>query len=628
MKRKTKKVFSAILSVLLFAGTTALFTGCFKPNITPQQRYIDARDGFTDALSRSPLRLLPEIADADGINCDITIDKGDGSSPLLVNVYAAKNGDDSVETVTAEYEGQKYSLRNELLGGELYQSYPASTDDYLIFDGEMKDYVEAIGDLFDVNSDGILRVTSKYATPERITMAEEQIEIDGKTVAAEKYTLSLDRDVLEEICDDLVPEELFDRVADAEEELDKVIDRIDRNRIFDFKEDSKYTASFWQVRGATRKAEFSASEEDKSVTLTADIKSDVDSVLIDFVLSAEEDEKLTFGLPVSVSYTEKDGKFDWRLTVDTANAVIPEIDDIGVYGGESDYMPEFSGLSLKATGTYADGTLKGNLSVAIEIAGGELTQSFSAGFTVERETPTGPVTFKVTPGLEIGGNAKITGKASAADYVPGEYDPKNAIRYSEIDGEDSERYEEYVKSSDSLTMLLNTFFSGPDYDEPEPDYSTYSLAISDGVGESYTFSSYDPGDGTRIRLLPLTFADGIASFEVDGEAVSIDYENEQDKVTIGGEEFHCSYEKYDGSIMIFVSLSHGLYQYLGGDSYVLTVEFDDPETSYVTWYRQFFYKTDGDEYVCHLPEGDVTFTYHEGDATVVIDGKEFDVRDY
>ena len=622
MKRIAKAAASVFLSLLLLAGAVFTLSGCFgSPNITPRDRYIDARNGFVDALTRGPWRLIPGVEGTDGTKTAVTVDFGEDAEPLMLNVYRAAKDGDLRELCEAVYGDESFSWCAERLGGETYESFPGTADGYLLIDGDINDTFSSIEKLYSVTSDGLIRLTDEYATAERIAVFAEDVEIDGRTVAADKYVLTLERDVLEEIRDSLIPDGLFDRIPDADGELDEVIDRVEGIEELDLKEDSKLTVSFWQVRGATRKAEIAATEEGYAITLTALVKSDADSVRIDFFLSAEEDGKLTFGLPASVSYTEKDGKFDRMFTVDASNAVIPETDNIGVYGGGENYMPEFSGISLRASGTYGEDTLDGGLTAEIEFAGGELTQSFGIRYKAERETPRGPVTFEITPGPELGADVKITGKTEAADYVPGEYDPEDAIRYSEIEGEDGERFGKFTEElTDALTRFgdaLSGELGGLYGFEPEDEDDAHVYL----AGEDDYFCLYDGGEGYYGKLIDLTLEDGKASVETPEGPLTVDLEERPDTVSVGRTSYVCDYVDTDAYVFICV---YEEYEKEGEFStYYITVYDDDPSASHVEFEIECDYVQDGDEYTFRLPDGDVTFTYREGDETVVIGGKEY-----
>ena len=630
MKKIAKAALSALTALFLLAGTVSTLVGCFgSPNITPRDRYIDARNGFVDALRRGPWRLIPRIEGAEGTKTAVTADPGEDAEPLLLNVYRAEKGDDVRELWEAVFGDESFSWCSERLDGEFYGSYPGSADGYLLMDGDIKETLSSIENLYRVTSDGLIRLTDEYAAPERITTAKEQIEIDGKTVAADKYVLTLERGVLEEIRDSLVPKDVFDRIAAADEELDEVIDRVEEIEELDLKEDSKLILSFWQARGATVKAEIAATEEGGAVTLSALVSSDADSVRIDFFLSAEEDGKLTFGLPASVSYTEKDGQFDWRFSVDAGSAVIPETDNIGVYGGGENRVPEFSGISLRASGTYGEDTLDGGLTAEIEFAGGELTQSFGIRCKAERETPRGPVTFEITPGPELGGDVKITGKTEAADYAPGEYDPKDAIRYSEAEGEDKERFDKFTEElTDALSRFGDAMSDGLGLGfAPNGDgYMSFDLYLTGGEDEFYALNNYM--SGYYIKDLAMTLEDGVATVETPDGTLVLDLELRPETVKIGDATFTCEYSDTDDCV--FASARREGEDGLYSPTYSVAL-YDDPDMADLTgasfniW---FDFEREGDEFICHLPDGDLTFTYREGDETVLIGGVEFETSVY
>ena len=311
------------------------------------------------------------------------------------------------------------------------------------------------------------------------------------------------------------------------------------------------------------------------------------------------------------------------------SAVIPETDNIGVYGGGENRVPEFSGISLRASGTYGEDTLDGGLTAEIEFAGGELTQSFGIRCKAERETPRGPVTFEITPGPELGGDVKITGKTEAADYAPGEYDPKDAIRYSEAEGEDKERFDKFTEElTDALSRFGDAMSDGLGLGfAPNGDgYMSFDLYLTGGEDEFYALNNYM--SGYYIKDLAMTLEDGVATVETPDGTLVLDLELRPETVKIGDATFTCEYSDTDDCV--FASARREGEDDLYSPSYSVAL-YDDPDMADLTgasfniW---FDFEREGDEFICHLPDGDLTFTYREGDETVLIGGVEFETSVY
>ena len=97
---------------------------------------------------------------------------------------------------------------------------------------------------------------------------------------------------------------------------------------------------------------------------------------------------------------------------------------------------------------------------------------------------------------------------------------------------------------------------------------------------------------------------------------------------IDGGTFTCEYSDLEDLVFarVFKEGEDDLYS----PSYSVAL-YDDPDMADLTrasfniW---FDFEREGDEFICYFPDGVVTFTYREGDGTVLIGGAEFETSVY
>ncbi|MBQ1503123.1 MAG: hypothetical protein IIZ35_03890, partial [Clostridia bacterium] len=195
--------------------------------------------------------------------------------------------------------------------------------------------------------------------------------------------------------------------------------------------------------------------------------------------------------------------------------------------------------------------------------------------------------------------------------------------------EDKERFDKFTEElTDALSRFGDALSGGlgSGFYPYEDGYMPFDLYLSGGEDEFYALNNYM--SGYYIKRFETDFENGVASAETPDGTLILDLEERPGTVKIGDGNFTCSYEDLEDCVFAHVRREGADDLYT--PSYLIAL-YDDPELADSTGaeiHITFDFEREGDEFICHFPDGDLTFTYREGDETVLIGGVEFEASVY